>query len=67
MSAISASLLPSGTAALQAILALLLRGKVIVPLNHTLPAEVFRSMFKETSVQHVITSHAYLGAVACWY
>ena len=57
-------LLPSSTTALQAILALLLRGKVIVPLNHTLPAEMFRSMFKVTSVQHVVTSHAYLAALS---
>jgi acyl-[acyl-carrier-protein]-phospholipid O-acyltransferase/long-chain-fatty-acid--[acyl-carrier-protein] ligase len=57
-------LLPSGTTALQAILALLLRGKVIVPLNHTLPPDVFSSMLQATSVQHVITSRAYLAALS---
>lgn len=52
-------LLPASTAAAQVILALQLRGKVVVPLNHTLPADVFSTMLQASSVEHVLTSHAY--------
>lgn len=57
-------LLPAGTAALQVMLALLMRGKVIVPLNHTLPAAVFRATLKATSVQHVVTSRTHQAALS---
>ena len=57
-------LLPAGTAALQAILALLLRGKVIVPLNHTLPADVFGATLQATSVRHIFTSRTYRATLS---
>ena len=57
-------LLPPGAAAAQAILALQLNGTVVVPLNHTLPAELFRRTLKTAKVQQVITSRAYQQALA---
>ena len=52
-------LLPASTAAAQLILSLHLRGKVVVPLNHTLPRDVFSTMLQACSVEHVVTSRAY--------
>ena len=52
-------LLPASAAATQAVLALLLQGKVVVPLNHTLPVATFRTMLQITSVRQVVTSRAY--------
>jgi acyl-[acyl-carrier-protein]-phospholipid O-acyltransferase/long-chain-fatty-acid--[acyl-carrier-protein] ligase len=52
-------LLPASAAAARAVLALLLQGKVVVPLNHTLPVATFRAMLQITSVRQVVTSRAY--------
>ena len=57
-------LLPPGATAIQASLALLLRGKVVAPLNHTLPAEVLGTFLQSASVQQIITSRAYLETLS---
>ncbi len=57
-------LLPSGAAAVQAILALQLLGKAVAPLNHTLPVATFRAFVQLSSVQQVITSRTYLKTLS---
>jgi len=57
-------LLPASTAAAQIILALYLRGKVVVPLNQTLPADVFSTMLHASSVGHVVTSRAHQATLS---
>lgn len=52
-------LLPTSAQAAQAIMALLLQGRVAMPLNHTIPAETLRAVLCNSSVQQVITSRAF--------
>lgn len=56
--------LPAGAAAAQTVLALQLQGKVVVPLNHTLPGEAFRTACRAADVRLVITSHAFQQALS---
>ena len=53
-------MLPPDTKATQAIMAVLLQGRVVVPLNHTLPGETFSSLLKAASADKVITSRAFI-------
>ncbi|MDH4039068.1 MAG: MFS transporter [Gammaproteobacteria bacterium] len=57
-------LLPASAAAAQAILALLLRGRVVVPLNHTLPKEALRGAIQASEVRQIITSHRFQQALS---
>jgi acyl-[acyl-carrier-protein]-phospholipid O-acyltransferase/long-chain-fatty-acid--[acyl-carrier-protein] ligase len=57
-------MLPPGVEATQAIMAVLLQGRVVVPLNHTLPGEAFTSLLQAASVDRVITSRAFVEALA---
>tara|TARA_R110001599_G_scaffold353459_1_gene592588 strand:+ start:296795 stop:299923 length:3129 start_codon:yes stop_codon:yes gene_type:complete len=56
-------MLPPDAKATQAVMAVLLQGRVVVPLNHTLPGEAFNSLLKAASVDKVITSRALLEAL----
>ena len=53
-------LLPASAEATQAIMAVLLKGNVVVPLNHTVPGDTFASLLAAASVEKVITSHAFM-------
>lgn len=57
-------MLPPGAAATQAIMAVLLQGRVVVPLNHTLPEEAFSSLLQAASVDKVITSRAFVESLS---
>jgi len=52
-------LLPAGIAALQTVMCLLLRGRVVVPLNPTAPREVLRRCLDKAEIHQVITSREY--------
>ena len=57
-------MLPPGAEATQAIMAVLLQGRAVVPLNHTLPGEAFSSLLQAASVDKVITSRAFVEAMS---
>jgi len=48
--------MPAGVAALQTLMALLLQGRVVVPLNPTAPREVLKASLEKAVVHQVITS-----------
>ncbi len=57
-------LLPAGAAAASVTLALLMRGRVVVPLNATLSQALFRSLLATACVDTVITSRAFEQALS---
>ena len=57
-------MLSPGAAATQAIMTVLLQGRVVVPLNPTLPAEAFNSLLQAASVDKVITSRNFIDALS---
>tara|TARA_R110001592_G_scaffold363043_1_gene679588 strand:+ start:70615 stop:73743 length:3129 start_codon:yes stop_codon:yes gene_type:complete len=57
-------MLPPGAAASQAIMTVLLQGRVVVPLNHTLPEKAFSSLLQAASVDRVITSRAFVESLS---
>ena len=57
-------LLPPGAQATRAVMAVLLQGKVVVPLNHTLPGQAFASLLQAADVDRIITSRSFLATLA---
>ena len=57
-------LLPPGAQATQAIMTVLMQGRVVVPLNHTLPAQPFGSLVQAAAVDTVVTSRAFVETLA---
>jgi acyl-[acyl-carrier-protein]-phospholipid O-acyltransferase/long-chain-fatty-acid--[acyl-carrier-protein] ligase len=53
-------LLPPGTLSVQAIMAILLRGRAVVPMNYTAAPAVQVACLQSASVQHVMTSREFV-------